>query len=564
MGFCRTNLFKRLESSGFAFIQSLDRHILRNYIYLHAIENNLDIPIGTQDAALLDTRNNDIDLDSLASTELDLEVTDNSVCDIEEQFHQLDYQKRAQIIYQLYATKYKRRFQWIRPTLFKPQLAKNLLIDAQALISVLQLCPNWVASSDQKLIALIQLLQNKHKDRKVLIFTQFADTAQYLGQEINKIIPESAFVTGNTDNPTDLAYLFSPKSNRKSEVIPSNLELRVLVTTDVLSEGQNLQDCSVIVNYDLPWAIIRLIQRAGRVDRIGQESEEILCYSFLPVEGVERLINLRARLQRRLEENAEVVGTDEEFFEGESDRIVRDLYNEKTGVVDDDLEDSEVDLTSEAFQIWKNATDKNPDLKKKIEQLPNVSYASRTHLSTITMPEGVLVYIRTSLGNDALAYVNRQGESVTQSQLAILRLAACQPDTPARTRNLEHHKLVEAGTKLISQEEKSIGGQLGRPSGARFRCYERLKRYAEIEQIKRPLFFSQDILKIIDEIYRYPLRQSAIDTLNRQFKSGINDEQLVELVKALHTDERLCIIGQEEQPREAQIICSMGLFQGGN
>ena len=562
MGFCRTNLFKRLESSGSAFIQSLDRHILRNYIYLHAVENNLDIPIGTQDAALLDTRNNDLDLELLAETSFDLDVTDNSLNDIIQEQEQ-DYQKRAQIVYQLYATRYKRRFQWIRPTLFKPQLAETLFTDAQALIEVLRLCPNWDASSDYKLKELIRIILNEHKDQKVLIFTQFADTAQYLGQEIGKIMTNSAFVTGNVENPTELAYLFSPKSNRKTDRIPANLELRVLITTDILSEGQNLQDCSVIVNYDLPWAIIRLIQRAGRIDRIGQESDEIICYSFLPTEGVERLINLRTRLQRRLEENAEVVGTDEEFFEGESDRIVRDLYNERTGIVDDDPEDNEVDLTSEAFQIWKNATEKNPDLKKKIEELPNVSYASRPYSPTETTPEGVLVYIRTSLGNDALAYVNRQGDSVTQSQLAILRLAACQPNTPALVRDPQHHQLVEVGTKLIAQDEKSIGGQLGKPSGARFRCYERLKRYAEIEQIKRPLFFSQDLLKVIDEIYRYPLRQSAIDTLNRHFKSGINDEQLAELVKALRMDDRLCIIMQEEQQREAQIICSMGLFQPG-
>ena len=63
----------------------------------------------------------------------------------------------------------------------------------------------------------------------------------------------------------------------------------MLVATDVLSEGQNLQDAAIVVNYDLPWALIRLVQRAGRVDRIGQKADEILCYSFLPAEGVEKL-----------------------------------------------------------------------------------------------------------------------------------------------------------------------------------------------------------------------------------------------------------------------------------
>jgi len=93
------------------------------------------------------------------------------------------------------------------------------------------------------------------------------------------------------------------------------LYVDLLISTDVLSEGQNLQDCAIIVNYDLPWAIIRLIQRAGRVDRIGQQADTILCYSFLPADGVERIIRLRSRVRQRLLQNAEVVGTDEEFFD---------------------------------------------------------------------------------------------------------------------------------------------------------------------------------------------------------------------------------------------------------
>ena len=105
-----------------------------------------------------------------------------------------------------------------------------------------------------------------------------------------------------------------------------------MIATDVLSEGQNLQDSHVVVNYDLPWAIIRLIQRVGRVDRIGQKAEKILCHSFLPADGVERIIILRGRVRNRLRENAEVVGADEAFFEDEDDpQTIINLYNERSG-----------------------------------------------------------------------------------------------------------------------------------------------------------------------------------------------------------------------------------------
>jgi superfamily II DNA/RNA helicase len=120
-------------------------------------------------------------------------------------------------------------------------------------------------------------------------------------------------VTGDSADPTALAWRFSPVSNNKRDRIKPEDELRVIIATDVLSEGQNLQDAAVVINYDLPWAIIRLIQRVGRVDRIGQKAENILCYSFLPADGVDRIIRLRARVRQRLRENAEVVGTDEAF-----------------------------------------------------------------------------------------------------------------------------------------------------------------------------------------------------------------------------------------------------------
>jgi hypothetical protein len=208
-------------------------------------------------------------------------------------------------------------------------------------------------------------------------------------------------------------------------------ELRVLIATDVLSEGQNLQDCAIIVNYDLPWAIIRLIQRAGRVDRIGQQSDKILCYSFVPADGVERLIRLRARVRQRLIQNAEVVGSDETFFDDDKDEhLIRDLYTEKNGILDDDG-DTEVDLASYAYQIWKNATDADHSLIAKIESMPNVVYATKGHQPTPTAPNGVLVYMRTAQGNDALAWMDETGKPVTQSQLTILKAAACAADTEA-------------------------------------------------------------------------------------------------------------------------------------
>jgi len=580
MGFCRTNLFKRLESSGAAFIQSLERHILRNYVYLHAIAHDLPLPIGTQDAALLDEVGNDEDEDLLLSQDWEedpypLTSSPQGEGELEDTLTPLSlvgrgaggegsFARRAAEIYNLYRDQYPRRFKWIRANLFRPELQQHLEQDATALMGILQLAGNWNPASDAKLGALVVLLQQQHPTDKVLIFTQFADTARYLARALeDRGIGQVGLATGQSADPTALAWRFSPISNEKP--IPAAEQLRVLVATDVLSEGQNLQDCAIILNYDLPWAIIRLIQRAGRVDRIGQQAEEILCYSFLPAEGVERLINLRGRLRDRLNENQEVVGTDEAFFEDEQAReVLLNLYNERSGVLDE-ADEGDVDLTSEALQIWQSAIDANPALKGMIEKLPDVVYSTREHKPTGSDPEGVLLYLRTDSGTDALAWVDKDGNSVTQSQMRILRMARCSIDTPPLPRHPQHHELVKRGAELIAEQTKTVAGTLGNKRSAAARTYDRLMAYTQHVRETTPLLAMgtewENLERAIEEINQHPLKQNAIARLNREFKAGISDEQLAQLVTFLREHDALCVISPEERRDGAQIICSMGLFR---
>ena len=559
MGFCRTNLFKRLESSGHSFQLSVERHVLRNFIFIHAIENGLDLPIGTTDAGLLDPQSFDADSDGAAGDDSDDDGDGDGGFPAQKSLRtEEDFRRHAARVYDAYRERYRRRFRWLSHRHFGETLREALMSDARTLREILEDFGEWKPSLDAKLSALRKILVEKHPREKVLVFTQFADTVQYLERHLKGgAIERLSGVTGDSADPTQLARRFSPATNEKRGQIPTEDELRVLVATDVLSEGQNLQDCAIVVNYDLPWAIIRLIQRAGRVDRIGQSAPNILCYSFLPAEGIERLIRLRSRVRQRLEENAEVVGTDEAFFEDEDTLAVVDLYNEQTGVLDGD-DDSEVDLASYAYQIWRNATTVDPSLKKKVEQMPDVVHSSKAGSHTPARQEGVLVYMRTTQDNDALAWMDRDADSVTESQFDVLRAAECKPNTPALPRHEKHHDLVRKAAERIAREEEQVGGQLGRPSGARFRTYERLKNHAE--RVEGTLFYTQQLRRAVGEIYRYPLRQSAVDTLNRQLRSGISDDDLAGLVIEMREDGRLCIIHGEDEPDEPRIICSMGLI----
>ncbi len=564
MGFSRTNLFKRLESGGPTFIQSIERHILRNFVFIHALENGLDLPLGAQDNQLLDARSYDEDAETALPGffENDEEEAVDPAAAKPAVDSETAYRQRAAQVYAEYACKYKGRFKWLRSQLFMARLKNELLDDARALLEVRQKCGAWNAHHDAKLAELIKLLTKDHPHEKILIFSQFADTVRYLVDQLKGHgLKGVEGVTGDSSEPTSLAWRFSPESNGRKDQLKPGEELRVLVATDVLSEGQNLQDGAIVVNYDLPWAIIRLIQRVGRVDRIGQKASRIHAYSFLPADGVERIIRLRSRVRQRLQQNAEVVGTDEAFFEDdENNQAVVNLYNEKAGILDGEA-DNEVDLASYAYQIWKNATDADPFLKTTIASLPEVVYSTRQYVGTPSEPPGALLYMRTAEGNDSLAWIDRAGRSVTQSQLAILRKAECSPNTPAIPRYERHHELVEQGVRQIAEEEKNTGGQLGRPGGARFRTYERLKNHAE--RLQGTLFQQTEeyelLLRAIDQIYRYPMRQTAIDTLNRQLKSSIQIDDLVTLVISLYQDDRLCIVHQDGDIQEPKIICSLGL-----
>jgi superfamily II DNA or RNA helicase len=565
MGFCRTNLFKRLESSGFSFLLSLSRHILRNYLFVYAIQNHLQLPIGKNISQNLDEYLEDSDTDNNGEDKNLLKLI------LKEEI----YLQKAKELYTLFSSaRYKNRFDWIRSEFFtdhkrekvdkggnkevvEVSLLKTLIKDSKEIIKILNIGKDWNPDKDRQLNALHDLLAKTHSKEKVLVFTQFADTAYYLTEQLKKRgITKIESVTGDDENPTGLAHRFSPNSNQKFENINAEQELRVLITTDVLSEGQNLQDAHIILNYDLPWAIIRLIQRAGRVDRIGQKAEKIYCYSFLPEDGIEAIINLRRRLTQRIEENADVVGSDETFFDGDPVNLA-DLYNEKSGILDGEDDDTEVDLASLAYQIWKNATDANPELNKIIPDLPNVIYATK-HNGEAPEKEGVIVYTRTSEENDVLAWVDNKGKIITQSQHTILKAAQCAPDTEPKYKLEKHHELVKSGIDFIREEEKNTGGSLGKKTGVKYRVYMRLDRYCK--EYEGTLFVNEQLKKAVDDIYKYPMKEFARETLSRQLKGGISDDQLANLVISLREEDKLAIVNEDEQPnKEPQIICSMGL-----
>lgn len=567
IGFCRTNLFKRLESSGYSFLLSVERHIVRNLVTLHAIEKGLPVPVGTQDAALLDPAVSDADVEFAESESQENEVEENaadaapSACSGKKALD--DYRAHAAKVYDNYRTQFSSRFDWLASKFFRTDLAQALEADTQALLSILNRAGEWDPDADAKLAELQVLLTRMHCDDKVIIFTQFADTAQYLAEQLLKRgLTELAVATNETGDPVALARRFSPQSN--GGLRPAESELRVLIATDVLAEGQNLQDAHIVVNFDLPWAIIRLIQRAGRVDRIGQKHDTITLYSFLPADGVERIIRLRERLFRRLKENQEVIGTDESFFGEDAATKLRDLYTEKSGIFDDDLADEDIDLASLALQVWNSASAND---QKDAIALPPIVSATRALPETSDAkdnPAGVIAYLRLPDGADALVRVDNHGNLVSQSLSTIFRAAACPPDTPPLARAENHHDLVARCVAITLEEQTTFAGNLGSLRSISRKVYDRLKRLRDADRTRPDLFTSQRLMQldhVIDLLWKYPLKEASRDALGRQIRLGITDENLADMVIRMAEEDRLCQVTDEEprERQEPQIICSLGL-----
>lgn len=554
MGFCKSTFFKRIDSSGYAFLLTLYRHILRNAVYIYAIDNKLKLPVSDENTFpedfLEDADINDANADSENSQEF---FSNSNLLTIPKDMKA--YMEKAETYYNGLIG--KNNVQWIDSKYFKRTLKQGLKKDCEQLLAMINLCEVWNPQTDQKLNELEKLLSNTHKDEKVVVFTQYSDTANYIYKQLEKRgIKYIEKVTGETKSPTSIVERFSPISN-KADIEKEN-ELRILIATDVLSEGQNLQDAHIIVNYDLPWAIIRLIQRAGRVDRIGQSSEKIYCYSFFPADEVEKIIRLRTRLNKRINENAGIVGSDEVFFEG-NEQNLRDMYNEKSGSLDGDDDDVDVDLGSFAYQIWKNATDANPKLKNIIPAIPNIAYSTKA--ATNISENGVITYARTYNDFDVLTRYNSEGKIVSQSQNRILQAMECTINEPCLPAQENHLALVEKAVKSIKNENTNVGGSLGGRFSTRRKIYNLLKNYYD-----KPLnlFYTQEkketLRFVIDQIYNYLLLEKSGSTLGRMMRTGNTHDDIVDTVIEMYENANLCRVDEDKtKHKDPVIICSMGL-----
>jgi hypothetical protein len=312
---------------------------------------------------------------------------------------------------------------------------QDLIEDRNRLATLLSAAKQVNAARDAKLQALREVIEQKCRaplnpgNRKLLVFTAFADTAQYLYRELAKwALKEfglhAALVTGTGQNQTTLPNLrkdfvsiitaFSPRSKERPEDLAADGEIDLLIATDCVSEGQNLQDCDTVVNYDIHWNPVRIIQRFGRIDRLGSINERIQLINFWPNLELEEYINLEQRVSGRMV-LLDISATGEEnIIEYQSGDQMNDLEYRRNQLLKlqdavIDLEDlssgvSIADLTLNDFRIdLASFLKEHPE---KLESLPFGIFAVTTTqaVGEALIPPGVIFCLR-AVGEAALKTV---------------------------------------------------------------------------------------------------------------------------------------------------------------
>ncbi len=261
-----------------------------------------------------------------------------------------------------------------------PQLKADIEKD----LSVIRVLKGQIAlliKKDDKIQVLAKEL-NKYDDRKVLIFTYFADTLTYLKENLPEYLVNRRrieFATGNRNEVEHFACRFSPVS-KQYELQPGEKEIDYLVATDKLSEGQNLQDCGIIINYDLHWNPVRMIQRNGRINRLGTKHKEIFIYNFRPTEQLESYLQLVRKLEDKINLIRYTIGSDQSVFNEDPlpQDFTEDLYSrdekKRLEALNRIMETAEFLGAEPIFLEELRAFDENPEYeeayKEKIRNLP--------------------------------------------------------------------------------------------------------------------------------------------------------------------------------------------------
>jgi len=577
-------LFKRLESSIEAFRETLRSLIRSNRNFKEALEGGV-VPIGATATRLL--AGESIDADELLD-----------ILQQEEERRRERRLPRATLVHDIDDFDVG---QWLE------DLDKDYTVLSEIAARVAEIAPK----DDDKLQTLKRFLAwPEARNEKLLIFSEAEVTVDYLYEQINpgERDPSIAKLSGtNRGQMEHIVKCFAPKANLKRdrnnqivEQIPGP-EIRVLIATDVVSEGQNLQDCAHVLNYDLHWNPVRLVQRFGRVDRIGTEHLVIYLHNMWPDLDIDEGLSLTDRLLNRIQTFHDLIGLDSRLLSDterlNSSAMYRIYQEKKLPDADEGLDD--IAAYQRGVALLQRIQAENPDLWNTILTLPDgirsavqISQGATEHAEAARFAQGVLkiegaqmplmspaeqVGVASPFDNpkpgETVVLVSSGGitesyavgddlapRKITASQL--LAAAECEPETPAKPLPAKTNERVMAAFGLFKEESSRSLGRARRPTSD-----TRLRRYLskQLNLLRAVLRDNPTELRRIDN-----LRMIFLDHVPPRVEAALRDvrelqiegDALIRRLEALRNTYRLNPPEEEATDREPEVIrivCSDGL-----
>jgi hypothetical protein len=526
-GLIRILLFKRFESSVFAFTQTVRRLLKVHERFLAALEEGV-VPAGDDAQAILYEPNQEEERDIV-----------DALRAASGRYSAADFDME--------------------------RLTEHVQHDIRLLEKILGLVESITPEEDTKLQTLMGRLSSAPLDEgKRLIFTQYAETAQYLFDNLN---PDSGrddieVIYSGDKSKARVVGRFAPKANPEYRFPAGESEIMTLVATDVLAEGLNLQDGDKIINYDLHWNPVRLIQRFGRIDRIGSEHEVIYAFNFLPETGIERNLGLRQKLSNRIQEIHDTIGEDSAILDRSeqlNEEAMYAIYERKGGQLSlfEDEEEEFIDI-NEAEEIMRQLRRDDPEEYERIGQL-------RDGIRAAMPSEQKGVYVFCQAGRyQQLFLVDPEGETVSRDLPKVVGTIKCSKKTKGVGLPSGYNHAVMRVQRQFADEVRHRQAErehtLSLTQGQRYALRELRVLFG--------LTSDEDVkgqINILEKAFRGPVTTAINQDLNRARRNGVVGEPLLRLLADIYHQHHMRDLLDrhrlrlEERPAP-KIICSEALL----
>lgn len=497
-GFMKSILIKRLESSFYAFRQSIGRFI-QSYERFIAMFESGTVYIS-KDVDIYNLLDND-DLDTI---ELYVE------------------EEKAQ--------KYPSED-------FRKEFIDDLKYDLQTLIQVGKLWQK--VHQDPKIAAFINQLKKDRvlKNRRVIVFTESRETGDYLFKHLNGQFPGAVmFFSSRGGRAGKDPVIHNPVLARdliKAAFDPNlkepNRNIRLLISTDILSEGINLHRANVVINYDLPWNPTRVLQRSGRINRLGTEYPDIFIYNFFPTTQADAQLGLEANIINKIQMFHDILGEDARYLsDGEEigSQELFDTLNRKqayTGEADEG--DSELMY----LEMMRKLRDEDPVLFEKIKRLPKKARSGRK-VDGLECDQ-LVTFFRIDMLKKFYLNQGRKSSEITFFDAA--RLIECMPDTPRHSIPSDYYRWLETNKQRFTQDTVQED-EPARTGGGRSNIGYIEKRLKDKAFRNCPKFTDMDE-EYIDSVRRMIARgtmaKKVVQTIKKVFEKTLDPLEMITILR---------------------------------